>query len=104
MGIVGEGEEAKILVAGNCEAESGAGELRKRLRIAVQKARGDRSNGFLSRLTCFRHNVPEADLGTTSRLAGRKPPMRSSVRLRITSGLPLLGHNPPPIGREGNHF
>jgi hypothetical protein len=30
-------------------------------------------------------DFPEADFGTTSRLAGRKPPIRSSVRLRITS-------------------
>ena len=37
-------------------------------------------------------DLPEEDFGTTSRLAGRKPPMRSRVRLRITSGLPVIRH------------
>ena len=36
-------------------------------------------------------DVLEADLWATSRL-GRKPPMRSSVRLRIISGLPVIRH------------
>jgi len=34
---------------------------------------------------------PEEDFGTTSRLANRKPPMRSSARLGMTSGL-LVNH------------
>jgi hypothetical protein len=35
-------------------------------------------------------HAPEADFGTTSRLVRRKPPMRSSVRFRITSGLLVI--------------
>jgi len=62
MGIAGEGEEAKILVAWNCAAKSGAGDLRKRLKIADQKG-GDRFNGFLLRLTYFRHMSPKPTSG-----------------------------------------
>jgi len=40
----------------------------------------------------MRPRLPQADFGTTSRLAGRKPSMRSSVRLRMTSGLPVIRH------------
>jgi len=34
-------------------------------------------------------DLREEDFWTTSRLVRRQPPMRSNVRLRITSGLPV---------------
>ena len=52
----------------------------------IQK-RGSRTSGLGPH--SVESDFPHADFGTTSRLVRRKPPLRSNVRLRITSGLPV---------------
>jgi hypothetical protein len=58
---------------------------------------GSNPGGLETGLEEINGDLLEADFWTISRLVGREPPMRSSVRLRITSGLPVIRN----IGETG---